>query len=144
MRMDDEVACPVLGLEKYIQGAATTGVNLKCGYVFRLLYHSNRQVLDVHVSSSLMYSRLKSDLRHLDLDEGETTHSIRGGCAVTLAVSGYGNTQEIMKHVGWFSQDSLDRYSRLGRMTRTGAIGNLLENVVETPDKANTILSALG
>ncbi|VDI00398.1 Hypothetical predicted protein [Mytilus galloprovincialis] len=104
MRLDDHSVCPVFGIEKYVSGAGEMGINLTLGYLFRILDCSRKRVLEAPVSHSVMYGRLKSYLRELGMDEGETPHGIRGGCAVTLAVSGFGNSQDIMDHVGWFSR----------------------------------------
>lgn len=35
-----------------------------------------------------MYERLKFYLKILGIDEGETPHSLRAGCAITLAIGG--------------------------------------------------------
>jgi DNA-binding transcriptional regulator YdaS (Cro superfamily) len=56
--------------------------------------------------------RLKGYLKDLGIDEGETMHGIRGGCAITLMSKGIVNPEEVMQHVGWFSMSSLDRYSQ--------------------------------
>lgn len=49
-----------------------------------------------------MYERLKFYLKILGIDEGETPHSLRAGCAITLAIGG-GKVQAdgIMSHIGW-------------------------------------------
>ena len=120
------------------------GIDVKKGYLFRPLDQSKKMVLDEPVSSSAMYYRLRSYLKTLGLDEGETTHSIRGGCAVTLALSGYGTSDEIMKHVGWFTKDSLDRYSRMGRIAGVGTVGNMLSSVVDQPDRVANIFKRFG
>ena len=117
LRMDEKVVCPVTGLEKYVQEALLMGVDLSTGYLFRPLDHSGKYVLDAHVTTPLMQSRLKYYLRSLGIDEGETIHGIRGGCAMTMSVMGCGNREDVMDHVGWFSKKSLERYSRLGKMT---------------------------
>ena len=141
VRMKDHVICPVIGLERYVEGVAEMGVNVRQGFLFRPLDTGKKKVLDEGVSTSAMYSRLRSYLKTLGLDEGETTHSIRGGggCAVTMALSGYGTSEDIMKHVGWFSENSLERYSRLGIITGVGAVGSMLANVADAPGRAAKI-----
>ena len=144
VRMTDQVICPVAGLERYVEEVAKMGVNVRQGYLFRPLDAGRKKVLDEQVSTSSMYSRLRSYLKTLGLDEGETTHSIRGGCAVTMAVSGYGSSEDIMKHVGWFSEKSLDRYSRMGTITGVSAVGSMLSKVAEAPDRAANIFKRFG
>lgn len=46
------------------------------------------RVLEQPVSYSVVYERLRMYLRVLDIDDGETPHSLRAGCAVALALSG--------------------------------------------------------
>jgi len=49
----------------------------------------------------------------ININEGETSDLLCGGFVVTLAVSGIEKRGEIMDHVGWFSKESFDRYSRI-------------------------------
>lgn len=108
MRIDNNSICPVFGLEKYITVASKMGVHLKLGYLFRILHRSRKCILEIPASYSVMYGRLKSYLRQLGIDEGEKPHNIRGGCAVILTVSDFGNTNDIMDHICWFSKNSFD------------------------------------
>ncbi|XP_071124009.1 uncharacterized protein [Mytilus edulis] len=144
MRLDDHSVCPVFGIEKYVSCAGEMGINLTLGYLFRILDCSRKRVLEAPVSHSVMYGRLKSYLWELGMDEGETPHGIRGGCAVTLAVSGFGNSQDIMDHVGWFSRGSLDRYSRLGKMADKSTVGNLFKQVSDNPSYASSVYDEYG
>lgn len=53
------------------------------------------------MSYSDVYERLRTYLRIMDIDDGETPHSFRAGCAVALALSGSVQTVgQIMRHVG--------------------------------------------
>ena len=61
-----------------------------------------------------------------------------------MALSGYGTSEDIMKHVGWFSEKSLEMYSRLGKITGVGAVGSMLANVADAPDRAAKILKRYG
>ena len=144
MRLKSALMCPVQGLQDYVVASREMGVDMQVGYLFRPVDPSNKQVLDFPVSSSLMYSRLKSYLGALGIDEGETPHSLRGGCAVTLAASGYGGSTEIMDHVGWFTKKSLGRYSRLERMTRRASVSNLFTQVETQPEQASLLYGQLG
>jgi 16S rRNA C1402 (ribose-2'-O) methylase RsmI len=80
----------------------------------------------------------------LGIDEGETIHGIRGGCAMTMSVMGCGNREDVMDHVGWFSKKSLERYSRLGKMTKLGVSGNLMRQITKNPDGVANIFKNLG
>lgn len=48
----------------------------------------NGRVLDAPVTYSAMYERLKFHLKILGIDEGDTPHSLRAGCAISLAMGG--------------------------------------------------------
>ena len=45
-------------------------------------------------------NHLKSYLKEMRADDGETLHGFRSGCAITLALTG-ADLSEIMDHVGW-------------------------------------------
>ena len=143
MRMDDKNVCPVVGLENYVKKASLMGIDLTTGYLFRPVDHSKKLVLDTHVSTSLMHSRLKFYMKTLGIDEGESIHGIRGGCAVTMSVLGSGSPSD-MEHVGWFSRGSLDRYSRMGKMTQSSVSGNMMKQVLDHPEGASNIFTAFG
>lgn len=104
--------CPVLALDAYVQEARGMGVMLSEGYLFRPVDLSQSSVLEEHMSYSVAYERLTTYLRALGIDEGETPHSLRRGCAITLSLSGAASqAEDIMRHIGWFSRGSLDRYN---------------------------------
>jgi hypothetical protein len=60
------------------------GFVLTGGYVFRPI-DSYSNISDKPLTSSAVNGRVKSFLFKLNLWEGETPHSTRGGCALTLA-----------------------------------------------------------
>lgn len=64
----------------------------------------------------------------LGLYGGETPHGIRGACAITLALSGEGSTQEVMNHIGWSSNASYQRYSWLSQMVERGSVSTIMAN----------------
>lgn len=100
-------------LDIYIAGCQALGVNLTTGYLFRIVTDTGC-VLDQPVTYSVVYERLRSYLLCLGIYEGETPHSFRSGCAITIALSNSNNsrTTDVMGHVGWFTEQSADYYSR--------------------------------
>jgi integrase len=134
-RMPTSSICPVAGLEQYMTKAGDLGIDLSTGYIFRSIDRSRQVVLDDHVSYSAMYDRLKYYLAVLNIDEGETPHSLRGGCAITLALAS-GCSQNVMDHVGWASEGSFDRYSRARKMACASSVSSVLANVMG--EKQNT------
>lgn len=111
-RCSDLVICPVHGLESYFHFAAKHGIPLESGYLFRVITESGR-VLDNPVSYSSIYDRFRGYLVTLGIFEGETPHSMRAGCAVTLAYAeSKTDTRGIMQHVGWSSEITAHYYTR--------------------------------
>ena len=134
--------CPVFALEQYIQGAKKIGVDLATGYLFRPVTNGGR-VLCSPLSYSVTYERLKYYLNILHIDEGETPHSLRGGCAITLARTGDSCTREtVMDHVGWRSSKSLDRYTRLPKLLANTPLSaaRVLANLADHSDKGGRII----
>ena len=127
--VDDKLLCPVEGLFKYVNGAQSMGLDLRQGYLFRALDSSRKKVLDSHVSSSGMNTRLQTYLKELGIFEGETVHGIRGGCAITLVATGVASSSEVMDHVGWRDKAMFDRYSRLNKLVDATAVSSLYAQV---------------
>ena len=98
-RCDVRDICPVRGLEEYFRVAKLHGIDLSSGYLFRPVL-GGKTVLNDSMSYSAIYERLKTYLSVLGIDEGETPHSMRAGCAVTLALSGSVETKDVMNHIG--------------------------------------------
>lgn len=105
------LSCDCIAL--YVSDCKILAVNLFKRYRFRIVTEGFR-VLKQPVSYSIVYERLRIYLRVLHIDGGETPHIFRAGCAVVLALSGsVQNVGQIMRHVGWFGENSAEYYSRL-------------------------------
>jgi hypothetical protein len=51
-------------------------------------------------------------LTTLGIYDGETPHSFRAGCAITMALAdSVENVEGVMNHIGWFSQESDRKHS---------------------------------
>ena len=120
-RCDVRDICPVRGLEEYFRVAKNYGIGLSSGYLFRPIL-GGKTVLNDSMSYSAIYEKLKAYLSVLGIDEGETPHSMRAGCAVTLALSGFVETKDAMNHIGWFSKKSAEYYSRSARLADSGIV----------------------
>lgn len=126
----DSSLCPVKGLNDYVRGARTMGVDLTAGYLFRVVTDSGR-VLDQAISYSAVYQRLRLYLVTLGIYEGETPHSFRAGCAVTLFLSGAAeNVGQMMSHVGWFGEEAAKYYSRMPTLLESGYVAKKLADSV--------------
>ncbi|XP_062606038.1 uncharacterized protein LOC134267842 [Saccostrea cucullata] len=134
-RSQDKSICPVLGLENYYAWSKQNNVDLSLGYLFRPVSESGR-VLDQQLGYSAIYERLRFYLVSLGIYEGETPHSLRGGFAVTMAISGTATSpQELMKHVGWSSERSAYYYSRTKTLTDASTLASNIANLSADTDE---------
>ena len=86
-------------------------VDMTKGYLFRIV-SENGSLLDKPVSYSVFYQRLRHYLTTLGIYDGETPHSFRAGCAITMALTNaVENVEGVMNHIGWFSQESDRKHS---------------------------------
>jgi integrase len=106
-----EALCPVRALQKYVEGASSINIDLSRGFLFRLV-GSSGDVINEPCSYAAIYDRLKFYLRLLNLDEGETPHSFRGGCAITLVEGSGQSLEQIKDHVGWAASKTAEYYTR--------------------------------
>lgn len=129
-RIHDKSVCPVHGLETYAVGVKSLGIDISSGYLFRPLSRSGKEILDAPLSSSVVYTRLKHYLAGLGVDQGETPHSLRSGCTISLALSGLDQSSGvIMNHIGWATKSTFERYSRISKIADRGVIGTALAGV---------------
>ena len=132
-KCEDVEICPVIGLLEYVQFCKSNGVDLSTGYLFRIRTEVGK-VLDQPVNYSVMYERLRYYLTTLGLYDGETPHSFRAGCAVTMALSNSAdNVDQAMEHIGWFGKASAEYYSRINTLVDSSIVA---ENLAKSADKA--------
>lgn len=118
--------CPVLGIERYMMIAEQLKIDLRKGYLFRPTTPPGA-VLDAPFRSSTAEARLKSYLKEMGEDKGETLHGFRAGCAITLALSGV-ELSEIMDHVGWTQRHTALYYLQLAKVLNpSGASAKLAQ-----------------
>lgn len=131
----DTEICPVKGMIDYVQFCKSNGVDLSTGYLFRKRTDCGR-VLDEAVTYSVMYERLIYYLSSIGLYEGETPHSFRSGCAVTIALSNSAdNVDQVMNHIGWFGKASAEYYSRVNTLVDADVVAS---NLAESADRGDS------
>ena len=64
---------------------------------------------------SAVANRLTLHLKDIGLHEGETMHSFRSGCSITLSMLGV-TPEEVAQHAGWRTRSSLDHYCKLDKV----------------------------
>ena len=100
--------CPVKNLDFYLSLAKMMNIDLNPGYLFRVLDHHGN-ILNSPLEWSAIENRLKKHLRDSKLDRGETMHSFRSGCSITLSLLGV-PYNEVAKLVGWKSVEMASYY----------------------------------
>ena len=117
--------CPMSNLQFYIALTKKMSINLKGGYLFRVT-NRHGQVTDSPFVGSAIANRLKKHLTDLKIDSGESMHSFRSGCSITLSLLGV-SYQQVAKHVGWKSLETTAHYCQTEK--------------VMSPDDPSSILS---
>ncbi|KAK3753769.1 hypothetical protein QZH41_003888 [Actinostola sp. cb2023] len=121
--------CPVTGIERYIALTRAMQVDLNEGFLFRPTT-GQRTISDTSISSEAMNSRLTTYLKEAGIHEGETAHSFRSGCAITLALSGSA-LADVMGHVGWERSHTATYYMQLEKVLRHDSTSALLAEAVD-------------
>lgn len=117
-RNPQTIICPIRGIEQYIAVANEMKVDLTHGYLFRPTTPKGG-IQNAPLSSSTAEARLKVYLKDMGMDEGETLHGFRSGCAITLALKG-AELSEIMVHVGWSRRHTALYYLQLAKVLQPG------------------------
>ena len=86
-------------------------VDLREGYLFRVL----NEVSD----------RLALHLRSAGIYDGETMHSFRSGCSITLSLVGV-PLEDVARHVGWSSVVTADYYLQTGKVMNSDLVATSL------------------
>ena len=143
-RCADIQVCAMHGLETYFKHVEKFGVNLSQGYLFRPVTDSG-VVLNEPISFSAVYSRLMSYLSTLGLYEGETPHSLRAGCALTLSITNddIGPTA-VMQHVGWRSSESLKYYCRSHLIRDATSTASVISNAPSMSSQTESFFREYG
>ena len=129
-RSDDDIICPVRGLECYMAVANSLKIDLSTGYLFRTM----KQVVvrDEPLSYEAIYQRLKRYLHALGIYESETPHSFRAGCAIVLGSSGKVSIPNWMDHIGWSAESTAKHYARSSKMEQASRMSKCLSEGIAT------------
>lgn len=127
MRSKDQDICPVLHLERYVKIARSMKIDLRQGYLFRMMDMKCRSIIDKGASSSCMTDRLRLHLKAIGLYEGETSHSSRRGCSITLRMLGVPDCK-INEHLGWKQQGMIKHYATIGGLCSPSGVAATLSD----------------
>ena len=140
-RSKDIDICPVRHLHDYIVFSEVLRTGLDTGYLFRVSDKAG-QIINKPMSSSLITDRLKMHLKAINLYEGETSHSTRRGCAITLRMMGI-NDEQINQHIGWGSAKMIDHYANIGKICGPGSVARKLADAAECGTRQASQLNSI-
>ena len=90
------ILCPVSNFKLYLDICRLIKVDISFGFLFRSLTRHGA-ISDEPFIGSAPYNRLTGYLSDLGIDEGETPHSLRSECSITLELIGVPK-QDIARH----------------------------------------------
>ena len=123
-RCDESLICPVVNFKIYLDICRAIKVDISRGYLFRSVTRKGHISKDPFVGSAV-YNRLKGYLKELSIDDGETPHSARSGCSITMELLGVPK-DDIARHIGWRSAPMVDHYNDLGKTIKAGNPASVL------------------
>ncbi|KAJ7391233.1 hypothetical protein OS493_019364 [Desmophyllum pertusum] len=112
--LHDSIVCPVVNLTTYVKLADLMKINLRDGFLFRATDAKGRVSSSPFVGSTVA-NRLRLHLTTLNIFQGETMHSFRSGCSITLSLLGVSDDQ-VARHVGWKSIQTAQYYSQVSKV----------------------------
>ncbi|KAJ7377687.1 hypothetical protein OS493_027249 [Desmophyllum pertusum] len=113
-RCHNPTICPVSNLRLYVDHCDLMSVNVRDGHLFRSTDRKGA-VSDKPFVGSAVANRLTPHLRTLGIHEGETVHSFRSGCSITMSMVGV-SLEDVARHVGWKSLNTAEYYTQTGRV----------------------------
>ena len=138
-RHPNPTLCPVRGIETYVATSRELGVNISTGFLFRAT-NPQGHVLDKPFLSTTAESRLKKYLQDANIHNGETLHSFRSGCALTLTFAG-SPLADVMSHIGWTNPKTAAYYLKLADVIRAGAPAERLSSSLSSHLEASRVYS---
>ena len=137
----DISVCPVSNLFLFVKLCDLMSVNLRDGYLFRT---SDKKglVSNSPFTGSTVANRLKLHLKSLGIHEGETMHSFRSGCSITLSLLGV-SQEDVARHVGWKSLVTSEYYSQCTKVMDPGRAASALSNATSNVAGASPLASSV-
>ena len=111
------------------------------GYLFRATSKAGL-IWDKPFIGSSVYNRFKQHLKDAGLDGGETPHSLRAGCSITLELLGVSKS-DIAKHIGWRSTSIVDYFIDLEQIAKPGHTAEVLSSTASSQASSSATLDAI-
>ena len=133
----DNTVCPVSNLKLYVQLSDLMKIDLRDGYLFRVSDRKGNISNSPFIGSTIA-NRLHAHLTPLNMDDGETMHSFRSGCSITLSLLG-ASDQQVTNHVGWRSLETARYDMQADKVMQLSQPASLLaEGTTSGPDGRNS------
>ena len=113
-KCQDDHLCAVANLSRYFHLCKSMAVDLRDGYLFRSTDKHGRVSTNPFVGSTVA-ARLHTHLTALGIAEGETMHSLRRGCSITLSMMG-ASLEQISTHMAWKSTQTAKYYTQTDKV----------------------------
>ena len=123
-RCENPIVCPVGNINLYVNMCDLMAINLRDGYLFTVTDRKGL-VTESPFMGSAVSNRLTLHLKSLNLYQGESAHSFRSGCAITLALLGV-SQEDVARHVGWKSLATAEYYSQCSKVMDSGHTASTL------------------
>ena len=136
-RIPQSSVCPVRNFLSYLELSQKMGIDLSTGFLFRATDGHTKVKAEPFVGSTVA-NRLQRHLNDLSINQGETMHSFRSGCSITLAMLGVSD-KKIADHVGWRSVEMARYYCQYDKVSGAGCPSKILsQNAATQPSTVAT------
>jgi len=112
----DPVFCLVANLRLYVNLCDLMSIDLKDGHLLRSTDKKGAVSGKTYIGSAIA-NRLSLHLALLGIHHGETMHSFRSGCSITMSLIGV-SPEDIVRHVGWKSLQTSEYYTQSGKVMK--------------------------
>ena len=113
-RCQNPIICPVANLRLYVSLCDLMSVDVRDGFLFRSM-DKRGAVSNKPFVGSAAAGRLTPHLKALGIYDGETVHSFRSGCSITMSLVGV-PMEDVARHVGWRSLVTAEYYTQTGKV----------------------------
>ena len=139
----DSPFCPVTNLRFYVALAEKMSIDLRAGFLFLMTNHHGNVTVS-HFVGSAVANRVKKNLDDLRINDGETVHSFRSGCSITLSLLGISYEQVVAKHVGWKSLDMAVYYTQFDKVMAIDDASSVVAHASQGSSKDTSDAEMLG
>ena len=112
----DHPFCPVANLRLYVDLCDLMSIDLRDGYLFRSTNKKGAVSSKPFIGSTIA-NRLSLHLTTLKMHNGETMHSFRSGCSITMSLIGV-SPEDVARHVGWKSLQTAEYYMQTRKVMK--------------------------